>query len=234
MTYTELLGLLAGVALILVSCLGYKLFYKKELIRSFDGWTLSFGGLGALLTILGAHMVLTLPIPAPNVFKNILFGGPPLVFGVLLLIAAIYLWRRGDELTDMLRGGREKAEAALNRVLEAARPASWIVFAIGLAAAGVAVGAFRNNIFGTAPSQEPVLGTVPGGLVTFYVTMSLYVLPALGALLAPLAVHTKNRNVSGLVWLAWLLGGIGLLLLGAFVFFAHIEMEYNFRATAAG
>lgn len=230
MTYTELIGVVAGVALILVACLGYKLFNKKPL-QSFDGWALSFGGLGFILTLLGTHMLFATPLaPQEESFKNILFGGFALPFGVLLLMASFYLWRRGNELAEMMKAGRDKAEAALTQILSVARPVSWFVFAIGIALAGVAVGAFQRDIFGSAPTQEPILGTGPSGLINFYIASVLYVLPAIGALLTPLAVYTRNRTASSLVWLAWLLGGIGLLALGAFVFYAHIIMEFNFRA----
>jgi uncharacterized membrane protein len=218
------------VALVLVACLGYKLFYKREAVQSFDGWVLSFGGLGALIVLLGGYMTLALTIPAPNVFKNVLFGGTALAFGVLLLMAATYLARRGEKLASMMQGGKDKKEEAITHMLHVCRPASWFVFAIGLALASVAVGALQHNIFGGAPPQEPLLGTAPSGLVNFYITASLYILPAIGALLAPLAVYTQSRKVMAIVGTAWFLGGVGTLLLGAFVFYAHIAMEYNFRA----
>lgn len=225
-TYTTLMGLASGLGLILVTALGYKLFFKKQAVRSFEGWALSFGGLGAVLTLLSAHMTITWPLQDPERFKNFMFGELNLMFGVLLLMAAFFLWRRGDTLAA---AAGKKADDVAAYLLTVSRPVSWIVFGLGLALAACAVGAFQYEVFATAPGQEPILGTWPKELVNFSLCM-LYVLPAIGALLAPWAVYTQKRSVMSAMGIAFLLTGIGWLSVAALVYYTHIAMDFNFRA----
>lgn len=228
-TYTTLMGMAAGVAMILVVLLGYKLFYKRTAVTTFDGWALSFAGLGGILTVLGAHMSIVWPLQDPERFKNFMFGEPVFVLGVLLLLAAFFLWRRGDLLVDLLgvKGGdrQEKAQMYLGSVMQ---PVVWIVFSLGLVLAACTVAAFQYEVFATAPSQEPVLGTWPKGLVNASLSL-LYALPALGCLLAPLAFYVRSRNVLAVTGIALFLTGIGWLAVAVLVYYTHIAMDFNFR-----
>jgi hypothetical protein len=225
-TYTTLMGLAAGVAMILLAVLGYKLFYKRTAIATFDGWALSFTGLGSILAILGAHMSIAWPLQNPERFKNFMFGEPVFALGVLLVLAGFFLWRRGDTLVAMLSGkGDEKARAYLLAVMQ---PIVWIVFALGMALAACAVGAFQYEVFGTAPTQEPLFGTMPKSLANAFFSM-FYVLPALGCLLAPLALYGRNRIVMMISGGAIFLTGLGWLAIAVFVYYSHIAMDFNFR-----
>lgn len=218
-TYTSLMGLAAGLGMVLVVLLGYKLFFKKQSIVTFDGWALAFGGLGFILTALSLHMSLTWPLQAPERYKNFMFGEPVLLLGVLLMLAAIFLWRRGAKLHDV---------SARTYMAAVIAPVSWIIGGTGLALAALTVAAFQYQVFATAPAQEPILGTLPKPLVNAMLA-SLYALPALGCLLAPFAIYTRNRIAMAIVGSTWLLAGIGWIVTAVVVYFTHIAMDFNFR-----
>lgn len=227
-TYTTLMGLAAGLAMVLVTVLGYKLLYKRSAIVSFDGWALSFGGLGAILTVLGAHMAIAWPLQNPERFKNFMFGEPVFVLGALLVLAAFFLWRRGDMIIQMLEGKggtQQKAQAYLTAVV---RPVTWIIFGLGLVLAACTIAAFQYEVFATAPSQEPILGTWPKGLVNAGLSL-LYALPAIGCLLAPVAFYTRHRSALALSGIALFLTGVGWLAVSVLVYYTHIAMDFNFR-----
>lgn len=228
-TYTTLMGVAAGLALILITRLGYKLVYRREAVRSFEGWALAFAGLGSILTLLSAHMTLTWPLQAPERFKNFMFGELNLAFGVLLLLAAFFLWLRGEKLLVLMTAGAAKANEARAYILSVIRPVSWIVFGLGLALTACTVAALQYKVFATAPPQEPLVGTMPKDLVNLSLSM-LYALPAIGALLTPLAVYKRNRSVMATVGIAFFVTGIGWLVVGALVYYTHIAMDFNFRA----
>lgn len=227
-TYTTLMGLAAGLAILLVTILGYRLFYKRTAVTSFDGWALSFAGLGGILTVLGAHMSIAWPLQNPERFKNFMFGEPVFVLGVLLVLAALFLWRRGDMLVDMLSAksdGQEKVQVYLAAVIQ---PVVWIVFGLGLALAACTVAAFQYEVFATAPSQEPIFGTLPKSVVNISLCL-LYALPAIGCLLVPLAFYSRNRAAMAVSGIALFLTGIGWLAVAVLVYYTHIAMDFNFR-----
>lgn len=219
-TYTSLMGLAAGLGMVLITLLGYKLFIKKEAIPTFDGWALSLGGLGGILTALGLHMTLTWPLQSPERYKNFMFGEPILLLGVLFLLAAFFLWRRGDLL-------RKAADSKYLTAVMA--PMSLIIGGIGLALSALTLAAIQYQVFATAPPQEPILGTWPKPLVNGILT-ALYALPAIGCLVAPFAMRSRNRVLMTITGSAWMLAGIGWIIAAVVVYFTHIAMDFNFRA----
>lgn len=135
-TYNTVMAVAAGAGLILVVALGRTLLRGRRIVP--DGWALAFGTLGLLLATTGLHMTLTWPLAAGGfAFDNIIFGEPSLVFGVLLLAAALYLWKRGDALA-----GHENPAAHVARVAE---PVSVLVFGMGLASFGIAAAAGSSS-----------------------------------------------------------------------------------------
>jgi uncharacterized membrane protein len=58
--YNTLMGVAAGLALILVPMLARKLYLRKKV--SPEGWALSFGVLGLILAVLGGHMSMAWPL----------------------------------------------------------------------------------------------------------------------------------------------------------------------------
>jgi uncharacterized membrane protein len=227
-TYTTLMGFAAGISMILVTVLGYKLFYKQAKVDTFDGWALSFAGLGGILTVLGAHMSIIWPLQAPERFKNFMFGEPVLVLGVLLLLAAFFLWRRSDMLITLLHGTKSQQKDARNHLFAVIQPVSWIIFGLGLVLGACTIAAFQYEVFATAPAQEPILGTLPKALTNTALSM-LYALPALGCLLVPVAFYLRSRKVMLASGLLILLTGIGWLAVATLVYYTHIAMDFNFR-----
>jgi hypothetical protein len=128
-TYNTLMAVAAGAALLLLVGLGHRL--GKGHPTEPDGWALAFGVLGLILTATGLHMTLTWPLAGQGFpADNVIFGEPALAFGVMLLAASGYLWRRGAEV---LSGPDPQAGAA-----RVAGPLSLFVLGMGLACFGIA------------------------------------------------------------------------------------------------
>lgn len=227
-TYTTLMGMAAGLGMMLISTLGYRI-YKQKSVPSFDGWALSFAGLGGVLAALGVHMTLSWPLQSPERFKNFMFGEPILIFGILLMLSAFFLWRRGQLLLDLRRS--ENGDDEFNSYLTAVLwPVVWIVFGTGLVLAACTVAAFRYEVFATAPRQEPVLGTEPTKSILNMILCLLYALPAVSCLLVPLVFYIRSRMMMAVGGVSLFLAGIGWLAVAVLVYYTHIGMDFNFRS----
>ncbi|MEU8264127.1 DUF981 family protein [Micromonospora sp. NPDC048999] len=214
--YTTMMGLSAGAGLILVALLGREL-HRGE-VASLDGWALALGTAGVLLAVSGLHMVLTQSIGLEGEqFKNEFFGGLTAPFGFLLIAAAIFLWRRGDDLLAR--------PDPVGRLYAAAGPPAVLVLGLGLSLIAVTVAAFQHEIFATAPVQEPILGTAPKWLVNAGLS-SLFGLPGVGATLAPIGVWLRNRPLMAISGVAFTAAGAGWMLTGALVYYTHIGMAF--------
>lgn len=194
-----------------------------------DGWALTFGVLGLILTATGLHMSLTWPLASGGfAFDNVIFGETSLAFGVLMLAAAWYLWRRGTDL---------KADAdPLGRAASTVRPLSLFVAALGLALFAIALAGIVYQLF-AAPPQEPISGTFADHPLIEATFMSvLFALVGIGAVVFPFAVRTVLRTpadtavksgaitVTGVVWT---ITGIVFVLFGAMNFYTHIGLIVN-------
>ncbi|GAA3981152.1 DUF981 domain-containing protein [Actinomadura viridis] len=218
--YTTLMGVAAGTALIVLVLLGVELHKGK--VTTFGGWALGLAVPGLLLTVTGLHMTLTQSIKLEGeVFKNSIFGELSAAFGVLALAAAFYLWRRGEPLLAR--------PDLVDHLYVIARPVSIMVFGLGLGLLACTIGAFDYQIFATAPQAEPIMGTWPKWLVNTGLS-SLLALPAVGALLAPVAIWRANRRLLGIAGVAFFAAGVGWVLTGALVYYTHIAMDFNLRA----
>ncbi|MCX0269210.1 DUF981 domain-containing protein [Nocardia zapadnayensis] len=227
-TYTTLMGLAAGLGMILLCTLGYHL-YRQESLPTFDGWAFSFAALGGILTVLGGHMTLTWPLQAPERFKNFMFGEPLLLFGVLLIAAAVFLRRSGTDLLELCRN--ESGNKAFDSYLLALlRPVVWIVFAMGLVLTACTVAAFQYDVFATAPQQEPLFGTGPMKRFLSVALCLLYALPAVACLLVPFVFYTRNRPAMAVSGIALFISGAGWLATAVLVYYTHIGMDFNFRS----
>ncbi len=225
-TYNTIMSVAAGAGLLALVIFGRDLFRlrdKKDATISTDGWALAFGVLGLILSVTGLHMTLTWPLAAGGFpFDNIIFGETSLGFGVLLLGAAFYLWRRGLQLST--------AEDAIAHVAQTARPLSIFIGGLGLSLFGIAFAGVIFQLF-AAPPQEPISGAFaayPWIEATF---MSLlFALVGVGAVLFPFAVsrlRTTGAAASGLVktiGVVWFLSGLAFLLFGALNYFTHIGL----------
>ncbi|MEU3455272.1 DUF981 family protein [Micromonospora sp. NPDC006766] len=211
------MGVGVGVALILVVLLGRAL--HRGTATTLDGWALALGSTGVLLAVSGLHMVLTQSIQVEGEqFKSELFGGMVGPLGLLLIAAAIYLWRRGDELLA--------SPDPVCRLYAVAGPPAVLVLGLGLSLIAITVGAAQHEIFGTAPVQEPILGTAPKALVNFGFT-SLFALPGIGATLAPLGVWLRSRPLVAASGVALAAAGAGWLLAAVTVFYTHIGTAHS-------
>lgn len=214
-TYNTVMALAAGAGLLLVVALGYQLRGTKPVPLA--GYALAYGVLGAILTLTGLHMTLTWPLAAAGFpYDNVIFGEPSLVFGVLLLAAALYLWKRGETL--------EPAEGRMGVVAGVAGPVSVIVFAAGLASFAIAAAGIRYGLF-AAPPQEPISGAFAAHPMVEATFISLlYALVGLGAVLFPFALRRGAAAVQAVAGVAWGLAGIAFLLFGALNYFTHIGL----------
>ena len=223
--YNTLMGICAGLALILVPNLLSKL-YRGDKVAP-EGWSMTFAILGGILTFLSTRMAVTWPLTV-NPPINILFAEPNVVLGALLLAAAILLWRQGNAINALSEKGsvRIAAEAQLRRSLA---PLSWLVFGLGLVLTACTAAILRFGLVGGAPSAEPISGLLsnhPGIENTFFAL--LYGLAALGCLLAPFALRHR-----GAYWVilsrVWLVAGVAFLLFSAMNYYTHIGLLWNLQ-----
>ncbi|MGY1884877.1 DUF981 family protein [Blastococcus sp. SYSU DS0753] len=209
----------AGAGLLLVVLLGRQLL-KDPREAPTEGYALAFAVLGLILTLTGAHMTLTWPLAPDFPFDNIIFGEPALAFGVLMLVAAVHLWRRGTALRE--------APDALAAFSRAYLPVSVFVVGMGLASFGIAAAGVRYTLF-AAPPEEPISGQFADHPMVEAVFISgLYVLVGVGAVLFPLALRARRVGaVATVVSAAWGLAGLAFLLFGALNYFTHIGLIVN-------
>lgn len=222
-TYNTIMSVAAGAGLLTIVWLGLSLRSRQEAFNA-DGWAIALAAPGVVLFTTGLHMTLTWPFAKYFPFDNIIFGEPSLGFGVLLLLAALYLWRRRVKLEDAESPGAEIARTA--------RPLSIFVIGIGLSLIAIFFAGIVFQLF-AAPPEEPISGAFsayPWIEATFMST--LFALVGVGAVLFPFTLRAMERGgaISVLQWIvgvAWTLAGIAFLLFGALNFFTHIGLITN-------
>lgn len=229
-TYNTIMAVAAGVGLLTL------VLFARELIRSprelsTDGWALNFGVLGLILSTTGLHMTLTWPLAAGGFpFDNIIFGETSLGFGVLLLAAALYLWRRGAGLIE--RAAQEPA-SALRAAARVAGPLSAFIGFLGLSMLAIGSAGIRYKLF-AAPAQEPISGAFADHPMIEATFMSLLLaLVGIGAIAFPFAVRAVRGRVDTTAvalritgW-SWAVAGVVFALFGAMNFFTHIGLIVN-------
>jgi hypothetical protein len=222
--YNTLMGVCAGLALILVPKLINKL-YRGTAVAA-EGWSVTFGILGVILTFLSALMATTWPLTV-NPPINIMFSEPNLVLGVLLLAASFLLWKQRDAIRTLSESkgqARTAAEVQLARTLV---PITWIIFGLGLMLAACTAAILRFGIVGGAPEAEPITGLLynhPAIENTFFAI--LYGLSAIGALLAPFALRHRGAYWA-IMSRIWLIAGVCFLLFSAMNYYTHIGLLWN-------
>lgn len=212
--YNTLMGIAAGTSLILVVVLGWKLYC--HLTIDFDGYAVAFGITGAILAFLGGHMTVSWPLTAvPH--ANIIFGEGCLAFGLLLLAAALHLWRFR---TQEVAGPADVAD----QLFTAARPVSLFIAALGLGMAAIGVAGIKYTLFG-APPEEPISGEFSEHPLVESVFVSvLYFLIALGAVVTPLFLAKRNRILGAIIAISWAAAGAAWLLFAALNYYTHIGL----------
>jgi len=213
--YNTLIGVAAGTALVLVPILARRV-RRGEPVAA-QGWALAFGTLGLMLTFLSGLMTVTWPLNAkPQV--NIIFGEPTLFLGVLLLAAALFLWRNPGVFSET----EDESPVGLHRVLE---PASWLVFVLGVILAACTVAIFRFSAIGGAPAQEPIMGVFSKSPAVENTLVGLiYALAAVGTLLAPWAARNFDTAVARAAGWCMLVSGVVLVAYSAMNYYTHVGL----------
>lgn len=221
-TYNTIMSLAAGAGLITLVYFGRALATQKDL--HLESWSMAFAAPGIILFITGMHMTLTWPFAKYFPFDNIIFGEPSFGFGVVLLIAAFYLWKRGRTIAESTDPAAYLAKVS--------RPLSLLVFGFGLCLIAIAFAGVIFQLF-AAPPEEPISGAFAEYPMVEAIFMSgLFALVGLGALIFPFALRdfkqgatfTKMQWVMGVVWGV---SGLGFFLFGALNFFTHIGLIVN-------
>ena len=223
-TYNTIMAVAVGAGLIGLVMLGRQLLTSPQEVET-DGWALTFGVLGGILTATGLHMTLTWPLAAGGFpFDNIIFGETSLGFGVLLLAAALYLWKRGAAAL-----ASSKPVETLARV---AQPITVFVGGLGLSLIAIAVAGIKYQLF-AAPPEEPISGEFANHPMVEATFMSLLIaIVGLGALAFAVLVNRLRSTGTAGVWARitgwlWLVAGVLFLLFGAMNFFTHIGLIVN-------
>lgn len=221
-TYNTIMSIAAGAGLLLLVALG-KALHRDKKFRA-EGWALSAGVLGFILTLTGAHMTLTWPFAKYFPFDNIIFGETSLGFGVLLLAAAFYLWKRSTMLAE--------AEDRAAEVAATAKPLGIFILGLGLALFGIAAAGIIFQLF-AAPVEEPISGAFaqwPWLEATFM--SGLFALIGVGSVIFPFAIKdfSQQKAISGVtktMGVVWTIAGVAFLLFGALNFYTHIGLIVN-------
>lgn len=220
--YNTIVGLAAGVGLLLVSQL-LKKFAQGEKVQP-EGFALAFAITGFIQTVLGLAISVMWPY-TKVLHANIMLGEPALAFGVLLVAAAFFLWRKGDALVAPSRGNETSAEVSAY-LLAVLRPVSVWVFATGLMMASLVVAIIYYQL-GHAPTEEPISGYFGDSSVEPTFLALLWGLISIGALLAPTATAKWNRKGINIVRFCWTVAGGLLVLFSAMNYFTHIGLLMN-------
>ncbi len=229
-TYNTIMAIAAGAGLVaLVWFVRDLQGHAKEPVST-DGWALTFGALGTILTLTGLHMSLTWPLAAGGfAFDNIIFGETSLGFGVLMSALALFLWKRGDTITT--------AADPLAAMCRTARPIGVLILPLGLALIAIMFAGIVYQLF-AAPPQEPISGAFAQWPLAEAIFLStLFGLIGVGAILAPFAGRAVIRSggtgaaslpgIARAVGILWLITGVVLALFGAMNFYTHVGLVVN-------
>ena len=221
-TYNTIMSVSAGAALMSIVQFVRTLLQRKE--TDVGAWAVVFAVPGAILTITGVHMSLTWPFAKYFPYDNIIFGETSFGFGVLLLAAAFFLWKRQSTIA---------AEAdPVAYLARAAQPVA--IFVVGMGLSLIAIG-FAGVVFQlfAAPPEEPISGlAAPYPWLEASVISAMFGSVGIGAVLFPVAAAGFSRTrattpVQKIIGWFWTLDGLGFLLFGALNFFTHIGLIIN-------
>lgn len=221
-TYNTVMSIAVGAGLISLVTLLRNIYLKKEI--NFEAWSLSFLVPGLVLTTTGLHMTLTWPFAKYFPFDNIIFGETSLAFGILLLVASFYLWKRGSNII----GANDPAK----HIGTIVGPLSTFIGGMGLALFAIACAGVSFKLF-AAPPEEPITGVFAEYPWIEAIGMSgLLALVGVGAVLTPFAVKNFScenslTKIQKAIFLSWLLSGYSFLLFGALNFYTHIGLIVN-------
>lgn len=221
-TYNTIMSIAVGAALISLARFVSAL-HKKTILQT-DAWAISFAVSGIILFITGAHMSLTWPLAKYFPFDNIIFGETSFAFGVLLLVASFYLWKKGNFLAS-----EENPAEVFGKLTT---PLSTMILGLGLALIAIACAGISFQLF-AAPPEEPISGKFAQYPWVEAIAMSgLFALVGVGALLFPLSMKSFSSAdplnfIQKTMTSVWLISGYSFLFFGALNFYTHIGLIIN-------
>lgn len=228
--YNTIMVVATGVGLLLI--LRFASHVNRGRVGQLEGWAIGFAIPGFILTITGTHMSLTWPLSKIGFpFDDIIFGEPSLAFGVMLLAAAILLWRKSNvymaEGINMNHNKTvsEKLQQELPYLL---KPLAYFAAAMGLALFSVAIAGVTYQLF-AAPPEEPISGAFADyPLIEAMFISGLYAITGLGAVLFPFILKPKpNKSLLIIIKMAWTIAGWVFVLFGVMNYFTHIGLIVN-------
>lgn len=231
--YNTIMAVSVGIGLLLVLRFGSHL--AKEKVGQLEGWAIGFGIPGFILTLTGAHMTLTWPLSKIGFpFDDIIFGETSLAFGVMLIAAAIIIWRKsnlylkqGMNMNDM----KLVSNTLMSELPYLLKPLSYFAAAMGLALISIAFAGIGFQLF-AAPPEEPISGAFADYPMLEATFMSgLFAIIGIGAILLPFALNKgANPNFAKVIRFLWTIAGIAFVLFGAMNYFTHIGLIVNTMA----
>lgn len=223
------MGLAASAALLLL--VAFPRYGARAPIAVRRAWASTLGALGGLLVLLGLHLNFVWPLPG---VANIVFGEPSLLFGVLLITAAVIIYRTpiddghnsiesADRSEQGWRTRWDDAELP-SELAVTLRPVGYVGALAGVMTIllGWATAAFAEIVF-RAPAMEWPTGIVAGtGIEVVYMT-GTYTILGLGAIVLPFGLHNPSRlrTAGKLLTIAGLL----LLFITLISFIGHITLS---------
>lgn len=235
-TYNTLMSVGAGVALLLLVALGYRLSKGRSVHR--QSWAVALAMIGVIQFLLGLHMSLTWPLSGPTAFDNIVFGEPVLALGALLVAGAFLLgnersWRGAPgQVGDSVVGAPDEITAeSWPHLAKLLQPLSWFGAAMGLALIAIV---FVGPVYSPweAPPQEPIsgeFGDVEWLENTFIA--ALYALTGIGAILLPFAFMRRTLSRAGgllkTIGACWAIAGAVFVVFGAMNYYTHVGLTIN-------
>ncbi|MGN5650785.1 DUF981 family protein [Bacillus sp. Brlt_9] len=231
--YNTIMSVATGIGLLLM--LQFVSHLHKNKVGQLEGWSIGFGIPGIILTLTGAHMVLTWPLSKIGFpFDDIIFGEPSLAFGIMLMAASILLWRKSNlylgQSIDM-NDTKTVSETLKKELPYLVKPLSYFASAMGLALISIAFAGIKFQLF-AAPPEEPISGAFadyPMLEATFI--SGLYAITGIGAVLLPFALNKNaNPNFAKAIKYLWALAGVTFVIFGAMNYFTHIGLIVNTMA----
>ena len=215
-TYNTTMGLVAGAIMLLL--LVFARVVQQPERGPLEGWAWMFAALGSILAVTGTHMALTWPlkqIPVKGVAccaaDNVAFGEPAMLFGVLVVFAAIAIIR--GERSALVRGTPFDILATVRPMLYAGAFGG-----IGLVMIGIAGPEF--GMWGPAPPDEPIARLMGESILERFYVAGAYIITGVAAMTAPFA--PEHRMVGRIFSGALLVGGMMWTFLGITLFYGHI------------
>ncbi len=215
-TYNTTMGLVAGAIMLLV--LVFARVVQQPGRGPLEGWAWMFVALGLILAVTGTHMTLTWPlkqIPVDGVAccaaDNVAFGEPAMLFGFLVVFAAIAIMRGEKNALD--RGVEFDIVSTIRPMLYAGAFGGFGLIMIGVAGP-------EFGMWGPAPPDEPIARLMGDSILERFYVAGAYILTGVAAITAPFA--PEHRIVGRIFSSTLFVAGMMWTFLGITLFYGHI------------